>query len=88
MRRTSWSTFLALVTLVSVAALGCGPGFEPVARLTRLRVLAIGNDPVNPIPGEVSRSLWNWNCRAGGRATTMRSASIFTTPGNGITADR
>ena len=54
MRRTSRGTFPALITLCAFSAFGCGPGFEPVARLTRLRVLAIGNEPVNPIPGEVT----------------------------------
>ncbi|MEO5767516.1 MAG: hypothetical protein ABIS92_04125 [Polyangia bacterium] len=41
---------LALFTLI---VLGCGPTFDPVARLTKLRVLALRAEPINPQLGEL-----------------------------------
>ena len=54
MRNRHPCAFPTVSMLCFLAGLGCGPGFEPVARLTRLRVLAIGNAPVNPDPGQVT----------------------------------
>jgi hypothetical protein len=60
MSTASWRTFPAhlrfLLMLASsfLPALGCAGDFEPYARLTRLRVLAIRAEPVNPAPGQTT----------------------------------
>jgi len=54
-----------LLAFAALLALGCGPDFEPVQRLTKLRVLALRNEPVNPHAGE----------------TTTYDALVFLPPG-------
>jgi hypothetical protein len=44
----------SVVSLACLATIACGPAFDPVARLTNLRVLAIRAEPVNPAPGELT----------------------------------
>ena len=43
---------LVVAGAASVAAAGCGPGFEPYNRLNSPRVLALKSDPVRPATGE------------------------------------
>jgi hypothetical protein len=44
----------SVVPIACLAMLACAPAFDPVARLTNLRVLAIRAEPVNPGPGEIT----------------------------------
>jgi hypothetical protein len=44
---------LPLVAFFTLIVLGCGPTFDPVARLTKLRVLALHAEPLNPQLGEL-----------------------------------